>query len=156
MLNNWHKPPLAVGKYPLTIPLRQCFLTVKAIKANSVTAQKFKQRCKQMENAIIYARYSSTGQNEQSIEGQVRICREFAENKGFTVVKTYIDKAKTGTNDNRPDFQKMVLDAASGTFKYVIVYMFDRFARKQAHPFLQTLLYLYYKNFSSYRAGESA
>ena len=41
-----------------------------------------------MKNAVIYARYSSQGQNEQSIEGQVRICTEYAESKGFTVVKT--------------------------------------------------------------------
>ena len=49
-----------------------------------------------MNNAVIYARYSSTGQNEQSIEGQTRVCREFAESKGFHIVKTYIDKARTG------------------------------------------------------------
>ncbi len=55
-----------------------------------------------MNNAVIYARYSSQGQNEQSIEGQVRICTAYAESKGFTVVKTYMDKARTGTNDNRP------------------------------------------------------
>ena len=59
-----------------------------------------------MKNAVIYARYSSTGQNEQTIEGQVRICREFAESKGFNVVKTYIDKARTGTNDNAPTSKK--------------------------------------------------
>ena len=46
-----------------------------------------------MSNAVIYARYSSQGQNEQSIEGQVRICTEYAQSKGFTVVKTYMDKA---------------------------------------------------------------
>ena len=84
-----------------------------------------------MEKSFIYARYSSTGQNEQSIEGQVRICKEFAENKGFNVVKVYIDKAKTGTNDNRPDFQRMIEDAKKGNVKYIIVYMFDRFARNR-------------------------
>ena len=78
-------------------------------------------------NAVIYARYSSQGQNEQSIEGQVRICTAYAESKGFTVVKTYMDKARTGTNDNRPDFQKMI----SGAFEQIIVYKFDRFARNR-------------------------
>ena len=84
-----------------------------------------------MNNAVIYARFSSHGQNEQTIEGQVRICKEFAEQRGFTVVKTYFDKAKTGTNDNRPDFQRMVKDAAGGAFQNIIVYMFDRFARNR-------------------------
>ena len=46
-------------------------------------------------NAVIYARYSSVGQNEQSIDGQVRICKEFAESRGLTVVKIYNDKART-------------------------------------------------------------
>jgi len=84
-----------------------------------------------MQNAVIYARYSSQGQNEQSIEGQVRICKEYAESKGFNIVKTYIDKARTGTNDQRPDFQKMVREAASGAFQNILVYKFDRFARSR-------------------------
>ena len=84
-----------------------------------------------MKNAVIYARYSSLGQNEQSIEGQIRICTEYAESKGFTVVKTYADRAKTGTNDNRPNFQKMLHDAESGAFEQIIVYKFDRFARNR-------------------------
>ena len=32
-----------------------------------------------MIKAVIYARYSSSSQTEQSIEGQIRVCREFAE-----------------------------------------------------------------------------
>ena len=84
-----------------------------------------------MNNAVIYARYSSQGQNEQSIEGQLRICKEFADSKGLAVVKTYIDKARTGTNDNRPDFQCMISEAASGAFQNIIVYKFDRFARNR-------------------------
>lgn len=84
-----------------------------------------------MENAVIYARYSSAGQNEQSIDGQVRVCTEFAERCGYNIVKIYADKAKTGTNDNRPQFQKMIKDAETGLFSYVIVYMVDRFARER-------------------------
>ena len=36
--------------------------------------------------AVIYARYSSSGQREESIEGQLRECHEFARRNGFTVV----------------------------------------------------------------------
>ena len=58
-----------------------------------------------MKNAVIYARYSSERQTEQSIEGQLHKCNEFAEANDITVVDTYIDRAMTGTNDNRPAFQ---------------------------------------------------
>lgn len=84
-----------------------------------------------MNNCVIYARFSSYGQNEQSIEAQVRICKEFAESKGLKVINIYPDKARTGTNDSRPAFQKMINDAQSGAFNYIIVYMFDRFARNR-------------------------
>ena len=84
-----------------------------------------------MNNCVIYARFSSRGQNEQSIESQVRTCKEFAEDKGFNVVGIYADKAKTGTNDKRPDFQRMMKDAASGAFQYILVYMLDRFSRNR-------------------------
>lgn len=84
-----------------------------------------------MNNCVIYARFSSYGQNEQSIEAQTRICKEFAEKKGLKVVKIYSDKAKTGTNDDRPAFQRMIKDAKNKTFQYIIVYMFDRFARNR-------------------------
>ena len=62
-----------------------------------------------MENCVIYARFSSHGQNEQSIEAQVRICKEYAESKGLDVVNLYTDKARTGTNDARPAFQNSTL-----------------------------------------------
>ena len=84
-----------------------------------------------MESCVIYARFSSHGQNEQSIEAQIRICKEFAAGKGLKTINIYSDKARTGTNDARPGFQRMIKDAQSGAFKYVIVYMFDRFARNR-------------------------
>ena len=84
-----------------------------------------------MNNCIIYARFSSYGQNEQSIEAQTRICKEFAKSKELKVINLYSDKARTGTNDDRPAFQRMISDAASGAFQYIIVYMFDRFARNR-------------------------
>ena len=84
-----------------------------------------------MDSCVIYARFSSHGQNEQSIEAQIRICKEFAQSKGLKTINIYSDKAKTGTNDSRPGFQRMIRDAQSGAFQYVIVYMFDRFARNR-------------------------
>lgn len=80
-------------------------------------------------NAVIYARYSSSAQNEQSIDGQIRVCREYAERNGMTVLHEYVDKAVSGRTDNRPAFQRMIADAKSGQFQYIIVYMLDRFSR---------------------------
>lgn len=82
-------------------------------------------------NAVIYARYSSSAQTEQSIEGQLRVCKEFAERKGFTILHEYIDRAMTGTNDNRPEFQKMITDSAKKEFEFVLVYKLDRFSRSK-------------------------
>lgn len=84
-----------------------------------------------MQNAVIYARYSSHGQNEQTIEGQIRVCREYAQQHKINVVRVYTDKHKTGTDVNRPQFQKMIADSATGAFDCVIVYMIDRFARNR-------------------------
>ena len=60
--------------------------------------------------AVIYARYSSDNQREESIEGQIRECTAYAEKNGITVVKHYIDRALSAKTDNRPDFQRMIKD----------------------------------------------
>ena len=62
-------------------------------------------------NAVIYARYSSDSQREESIEGQLRECREYAERNGMTVVGTYIDRALSAKTADRPEFQHMILSA---------------------------------------------
>ncbi len=65
-------------------------------------------------NGVIYARYSSDNQREESIEGQLRECKEFAEK-----------------NDNRPNFQKMIKDSEKRAFDVIIVWKLDRFARNR-------------------------
>ena len=82
-----------------------------------------------MKTAVIYARYSSDNQTEQSIEGQLRVCQDYAEKNNILILKTYIDRAMTGTNDNRPDFQRMMKDCKEKQWDYVIVYKLDRFSR---------------------------
>ena len=59
-------------------------------------------------NAVIYARYSSDNQREESIEGQLRECKEYADQNGITVVRTYIDRALSAKTDSRPQFQQMI------------------------------------------------
>lgn len=82
--------------------------------------------------AVIYARYSSDNQREESIEGQIRECLAFAERKNYTVVKNYADRAISGKRaDNRPEFQQMISDSANGEFDVVIVWKIDRFSRNK-------------------------
>ena len=81
--------------------------------------------------AVIYARYSSSGQREESIEGQIRECREYAERNGIAIVGEYIDKALTGRTDKRPDFQRMMKDSEKQAFNMVICWKTDRFARNR-------------------------
>ena len=81
--------------------------------------------------AVIYARYSSHAQREESIEGQLRECHEYAEKNGLTVIAEYCDHALSGKTDNRPQFQKMIYDAEHHKFDAVIMYTLDRFARNR-------------------------
>ena len=84
-----------------------------------------------MKTAVIYARYSCDAQTEQSIEGQLRVCEEYAAKNEILILDTYIDRAMTGTNDMRPDFQRMIRDSAKRQWTYVIVYKLDRFSRNK-------------------------
>ena len=72
-------------------------------------------------NVVIYARFSSHSQTEQSIEGQLKVCYEFAAANGHTVVGEYIDRAISGTTDNRLQFQRMISDSEKHTFEGVLV-----------------------------------
>ena len=84
-----------------------------------------------MKTAVVYARYSSESQTEQSIEGQLRVCYDFAKRNDIVIVEKYIDRAMTGTNDNRIAFQQMMKDCQKSNWDYIIVYKLDRFARNK-------------------------
>ncbi len=81
--------------------------------------------------AVIYARYSSDNQREESIEGQLRECTAYCAKNDITILRSYIDRALSAKTDNRPDFQRMVKDSAKGLFDSVIVWKLDRFARNR-------------------------
>ena len=85
-----------------------------------------------MKNGVIYARYSSDAQREESIEGQIRDCKAYAERNGINLIGEYIDRAISAKTDNRPDFQRMLQDAANGEFNVVLVWKYDRFSRNRA------------------------
>lgn len=78
---------------------------------------------------VIYARFSSHRQNELSIDQQVETCQRLAADLGVEISAVYADRALTGTNDRRPDFQRMMRDAEKGLFSYVISWKSNRIGR---------------------------
>ena len=79
--------------------------------------------------AVIYARYSSDSQREESIEGQIRECSEYAERNGITILGSYIDRALSARTADRPEFQRMIKDSEKGLFDIVLIWKLDRFSR---------------------------
>ena len=84
-----------------------------------------------MKKAAVYARFSSHNQKEKSIDDQVSEARAYAAGAGLQIVAVYADRAMTGKNDARPDFQKMLKDAEKKLFDVVIIWKRDRFARNR-------------------------
>ena len=79
--------------------------------------------------AVLYCRYSSHSQRDVSIDQQIKACESYADREGISIVRVYADRAMTGTNDRRPQFQRMIAEAPALSVSYVIVYSLDRFAR---------------------------
>ncbi len=79
--------------------------------------------------AVIYARYSSDNQREESIEGQIRECTAYADYNDLEIIGTYIDRAYSARTDNRPEFQRMIKESYRKQFEVVLVWKLDRFAR---------------------------
>jgi len=79
--------------------------------------------------AVIYARYSSDSQREESIEGQIRECTEYAQRSNITILTSYIDRALSARTADRPEFQRMIRDSEKGLFDTVLVWKLDRFSR---------------------------
>lgn len=77
----------------------------------------------------IYARYSSNNQREESIDAQIRAIKDYCDSKGYSIVKTYIDEARSATTDNRPNFKQMIEDSELNIFDSIIVHKLDRFSR---------------------------
>ena len=84
-----------------------------------------------MKVAVIYARYSSDNQTEQSIDGQLHVCQDYAKWNDILILDTYIDRAMTGTNDKREAFQQILKDSDKKAWDYILVYKLDKFSRNK-------------------------
>ena len=83
--------------------------------------------------AVAYARYSSAGQRDVSIEQQLQDIRAFAKREGYTIVHEFADHARSGFKNvkARTAFQSMMSSADSGQFDTVICWKVDRFGRNR-------------------------
>ena len=95
---------------------------------HTVCKEKFKSM-----DVVLYLRYSSDRQNEQSIEGQMRVCKQYCEANGYNITDMYIDRATSAFHDTekRLEFQRMIKDSDKHLWNAVIVYKLDRFARNR-------------------------
>lgn len=91
---------------------------------------------KENARSVIYARYSTHNQKDLSIEQQVEQAQKLAAERNFSVVEIYADRALTGKNDKRSAFQRMLKDAASGLFSYVVAWKSNRIGRNMLEAML--------------------
>ena len=86
--------------------------------------------------AALNARVSSDRQDvDLSVAAQLRALRDFAERNGYLVAREFIDEAESGRVADRPQFRKMLDEAAQpdAPFQEILVWKFSRFTRKREH-----------------------
>ena len=86
--------------------------------------------------AALYARVSSDRQDvDLSVAAQLRALRDYAERNGYLVAREYVDEAESGRTADRPQFRRMLDEAAKSEapFKEILVWKFSRFTRKREH-----------------------
>jgi DNA invertase Pin-like site-specific DNA recombinase len=93
----------------------------------------------------IYARFSSEGQREASIDDQVRRCRRYVEEHGglLTEAMIFADRAMSGTGADRPSFDRLLRLATSNPRQVDVIVVEDlsRLSRSAADLFpVQRLL----------------
>ena len=81
--------------------------------------------------AVLYARFSSDNQREESIEAQLRAMHEYCSRNSIVVIHEFCDRAKSATTDDRPEFLKMIAASREGDFDFAIVHKLDRFSRNR-------------------------
>ena len=81
--------------------------------------------------AVAYARFSSDNQRDESIDAQLRAINEYASKNNIEIVKNFVDRAKSATSANRPEFQNMINYCEENKIgiNVVICHKLDRFSR---------------------------
>ncbi len=89
----------------------------------------------------LYCRLSKddgTNNESMSIANQKELLRSYADNMGFENCRFYVDDGYSGTNFDRPDFQRMINDINEGKISTVITKDLSRLGRN----YLETGTYL--------------
>jgi len=88
---------------------------------------------KQPYNTALYMRLSRDDENygdSVSIETQRLVLNAYARDQGFFIVDEYVDDGWSGTNFERPGFQRMLQDIEAGKVNCVLVKDLSRFGRE--------------------------
>lgn len=90
-----------------------------------------------MKNTVIYTRSASS--DEQAINAQLEICREYAVAHGYTVIGEFTDNGHSGMNFNRPAFIAMNNELDKWTTLFV--YSLDKLTRNRSdfYKYVKTL-----------------
>jgi DNA invertase Pin-like site-specific DNA recombinase len=85
----------------------------------------------QMKNVAAYVRVSSEKESMMhSLSAQVSYFSEYIQRHGdWLYAGVYADEAKTGTQDTRPEFQRLLADCRAGKIQIVLTKSISRFAR---------------------------
>ena len=119
----------------------------EAISSNILQLYVRKEQQEAQEEGItaLYERLSQEDKLEgesNSIANQKRILERYCRDHGYTAIRHYDeDDGYSGTNFNRPGFQRMLADIKAGKVKRVIVKDMSRFGRDylQVGMFTETL-----------------
>ncbi len=99
-------------------------------------AKKQDQQSAPSRSAVIYARFSSHNQREESIEQQVAECKLFAEQNNLEIIEVYADAAVSGKTEKRTQFQRLKRDAQHRKFSTIIAYKSNRIARNMMNALI--------------------
>lgn len=118
----------------------------------------------------VYARLSIENSKKddkgESIEGQIEICKNYIEEHPYLhFADAYVDNGWTGTNTNRPEFQRLLKDIHDGKIKALVIKDFSRFSRdyieagnllENVFPFLGVRFISVADNYDSFETDGSA
>jgi DNA invertase Pin-like site-specific DNA recombinase len=76
--------------------------------------------------------YCRVSKEDQHPENQVMVLTQYAENRGFEIYYTYVDRA-SGSKDSRPGLNELMVDAREKRFDAVLVWKLDRLGRSLQH-----------------------
>jgi DNA invertase Pin-like site-specific DNA recombinase len=79
----------------------------------------------------IYARVSTLNGQDPAL--QTRELHEYAERRGWTIVREYVDRGVSGSKDSRPAFNQMLADVHQRKCDVVLVWKLDRLGRSLRH-----------------------